>query len=83
MAYEYKMIQAAPHIIAQRKNIQTAAADYLQELVNEQARLGWEFFRIDDFLPKKRQDVFLAAKRQLRFIKLSPLDAKKMINGLA
>ena len=31
MQYEYKMIQAAPHIIAQRKNIQTAAADYLQE----------------------------------------------------
>lgn len=30
MLYEYKMIQAAPHIIAQRKNIQTAAADYLQ-----------------------------------------------------
>ncbi|WP_439239087.1 DUF4177 domain-containing protein [Lonepinella sp. BR2919] len=66
MKYEYKMIQAAPHIIAQKKNIQTAAADYLQELVNEQAELGWEFFRIDDFSTEEAQGCFSGGKNTSR-----------------
>ncbi|EIJ72133.1 hypothetical protein [Pasteurella bettyae] len=37
------------------KNIQTAVADYLQELVNEYAAQGWEFFRIDDFSTEKKR----------------------------
>lgn len=49
MQYEYKMVQVPPNITANRKNIQTAAADYLQGVVNEHAEQGWEFFRIDDF----------------------------------
>ena len=70
MAYEYKMIQAAPHIIAQRKNIQTAAADYLQELVNEQARLVWEFFRIDDFSTEEAAGCFSGGKTTTKIHKV-------------
>lgn len=62
MKYEYKMVQAAPHIIAQKKNIQTAAADYLQELVNQYASQGWEFFRVDEFSTEEAAGCFSGGK---------------------
>lgn len=70
MTYEYKMVQAAPHIIAQKKNIQTAAADYLQELVNEYAQQGWEFFRIDDFSTEEAQGCFSGGKTTTKIHKV-------------
>ncbi|HDR1420457.1 DUF4177 domain-containing protein [Pasteurella multocida subsp. multocida] len=63
MKYEYKMIQAAPHVIAQKKNTQTAAADYLQALVDEHAAQGWEFFRIDDFSTEEAAGCFSGGKQ--------------------
>lgn len=70
MTYEYKMVQAAPHIIAQKKNIQTAAADYLQELVNAYAQQGWEFFRIDDFSTEEAQGCFSGGKTTMKIHKV-------------
>ena len=55
MRYEYKMIQVPPHFVTQRKNIATAAAEYLQEVVNKYADEGWEFFRIDDFSTEEQK----------------------------
>ncbi|HHF5978600.1 TPA: DUF4177 domain-containing protein [Haemophilus influenzae] len=54
MAYTYKMVQVPPNIIANRKNITTAAADYLQDVVNEWAENGWEFWRIDNFSTEEK-----------------------------
>ncbi len=48
MAHQYKMIQVPPAIRIKAKDYQGGeAAAYLEEIVNEQARNGWEFFRVD------------------------------------
>ncbi|MCL6581863.1 MAG: DUF4177 domain-containing protein [Firmicutes bacterium] len=47
MAYEYKMVQVSPNVIASRRQTGTEAADYLQGIVNAHAAEGWEFQRID------------------------------------
>lgn len=70
MTYEYKMVQVPPNIIAKRKNIQTAAADYLQEVVNQYAQQGWEFFRIDDFSTEESAGCFSGGKSTMRFYKV-------------
>lgn len=42
------MVQIPPNIAVQRKAAQgTEAAAYLQDLVNQQAAQGWEFYRVD------------------------------------
>ncbi len=48
MSYQYKMLQVPPviQITAKEKKGREAAA-YMEEIVNEQAQAGWEFFRVD------------------------------------
>ncbi|QTM01914.1 DUF4177 domain-containing protein [Mannheimia sp. ZY171111] len=70
MKYEYKMVQVPPNIMAVRKNIQTAAADYLQGVVNEHASEGWEFFRIDDFNTEEKLGCLSGGKTQTYFYKV-------------
>lgn len=48
MGYEYRMIQLAPTIsVDARKEMGNEAAIYLESIVNEQAKQGWEFYRVD------------------------------------
>ncbi|MCT8824349.1 DUF4177 domain-containing protein [Glaesserella parasuis] len=70
MKYTYKMIQVPPNIIADRKNIQTAAADYLQEVVNTHAEEGWEFYRIDDFSTEEKAGCLSGGKLTIRLYKV-------------
>lgn len=48
MLYEYKMIQMPPTIAVQAKEARGhEAAFYLEQVVNDWAARGWEFFRVD------------------------------------
>jgi hypothetical protein len=48
MTYTYKMIQIPPEIRIQAKNVKgQEAAIYLETIVAEQAKQGWEFYRVD------------------------------------
>jgi hypothetical protein len=48
MAYRYKMIQIPPKIVIKPSEEQGGpAAAYLEKVVSEQARQGWEFYRVD------------------------------------
>jgi len=48
--YEYKMVQVPPNIsVGAKAHKGNEAAMYLQNVVNECASLGWEFYRIDSF----------------------------------
>lgn len=66
MAYKYKMVQVPPNIIADRRNIKTAAADYLEDLVNEYAEQGWEFYRIDKFSTEEKEGCMSGGKLTMR-----------------
>jgi hypothetical protein len=47
--YQYKMVQVPAKIQVRAKNHQgNEAAVYLEGIVNEHARDGWEFYRIDE-----------------------------------
>ncbi|OBY51127.1 DUF4177 domain-containing protein [Haemophilus parainfluenzae] len=70
MAYTYKMVQVPPNIIANRKNITTAAADYLQDVVNEWAEKGWEFWRMDDFSTEEKSGCLSGGKETMRIYKV-------------
>jgi hypothetical protein len=46
--YEYKMVQMAPNLKVQEgTSLRGQAASYLEDVVNEHAEDGWEFFRVD------------------------------------
>jgi len=46
--FEYKMVQIPPNISVEMKNHKgNEAAVYLEGVVNQYAREGWEFYRID------------------------------------
>ncbi|MFO5548663.1 DUF4177 domain-containing protein [Klebsiella pneumoniae] len=47
--YKYKMVQIPPNVIVNAKKVSkdSAAAVYLENVVNEMAEDGWEFQRID------------------------------------
>lgn len=47
MAYQYRMVQIPPNISVRDAERGQEAAQYLQSLVNEYAREGWEFYRVD------------------------------------
>lgn len=47
MAYQYNMIQLPPNISLRGAEQGNEAAQYLSSLANEQARQGWEFYRVD------------------------------------
>ncbi|MGR7921899.1 hypothetical protein ACU6RQ_12470 [Zobellella denitrificans] len=48
MVYEYKMVQVPPNISVEKKNHKgNEAAAYLQNIANDMAEQGWEFYRID------------------------------------
>ena len=48
MGYRYKMIQVPPTVaVKSRGERGSEAAAYLAKVVNEQAKLGWDFFRVD------------------------------------
>lgn len=47
--FEYRMIQVPPTITVKAKEFRgNEAAMYLQDLANQQAGEGWEFFRVDE-----------------------------------
>ena len=47
--YQYKMIQVPPNIEVQAKQHKgNEAAAYLENIVNSNARDGWEFYRVDE-----------------------------------
>ena len=49
MGYEYRMVQLAPTIsVAAGKEKGNEAAMYLQSIVSENAKQGWEFYRVDE-----------------------------------
>jgi predicted GNAT family acetyltransferase len=46
--FEYRMFQIPPNVTVKQKDAKgDEAALYLQRIVNEQARQGWEFVRVD------------------------------------
>lgn len=45
--YRYRMIQVPPTIPVSKSQQGTAAAEYMESVVNEQAAEGWEFYRVD------------------------------------
>lgn len=46
--YTYKMVQMAPSLVVQAGQQQgQEAANHLEELVNQWAAAGWEFYRVD------------------------------------
>ena len=48
VAYRYKMVGIAPGLLAETKDDPSdEAAKYLEDVVNEYARAGWEFHRVD------------------------------------
>ncbi|GGC63540.1 hypothetical protein GCM10011400_59220 [Paraburkholderia caffeinilytica] len=48
MAFEYRMVQVPPNIaVRAREHRGKEAAAYLGRGVNEYARHGWEFYRVD------------------------------------
>ena len=47
MPYQYKMSQIPPSISVRGQEQGTEAASYLESQANEQARQGWEFYRVD------------------------------------
>ncbi len=48
MVYQYKMIQIPPSVTVERAERGTEAASYLQRIANEQAKNGWDFYRVDE-----------------------------------
>lgn len=53
--FVYKMVPLAPVIVAKKKDMNEAAAKYLQDKVNQQAAEGWEFVRVDSFTAEEAQ----------------------------
>ena len=49
MGYQYSMVQIPQNIVVKQKGVSVneAAGVYLENLVNETAGEGWEFYRID------------------------------------
>jgi hypothetical protein len=47
MSYVYKMIQVPRTISSSQRDSNQAAANYVQEVVDQMVRDGWEFYRID------------------------------------
>ena len=48
MRYHYKMVQVPPTISVRSKDYKGGeAAGYLEEIVSQWAKSGWEFYRID------------------------------------
>ena len=46
--YEYQMIQVPPNISVESKSERgNEAAAYLQQIANQHASQGWEFYRVD------------------------------------
>ena len=45
--YVYKMVQVPPSIVVTGKQTGREASDYLEGLVNQWAKDGWEFYRVD------------------------------------
>ena len=48
MPYQYNMIQIPPNISVRGGGRGQEAAQYLENVVNEQAVEGWEFYRVDN-----------------------------------
>ncbi len=48
MAYQYKMVQIPPEINVRQKEVKgQEAAIYLESVVSDYAKQGWEFQRVD------------------------------------
>ncbi|MGH8383846.1 DUF4177 domain-containing protein [Pseudomonas sp.] len=46
--FEYKMVQVPPNVEVQAKQHKgNEAAAYLETVVNQYAKQGWEFYRVD------------------------------------
>ncbi|MEO8609579.1 MAG: DUF4177 domain-containing protein [Chloroflexota bacterium] len=54
--YRYKMVSIAPNLVAGLKEEPSvAAAKYLENAVNQYAKEGWEFHRVDHLQVSKKQ----------------------------
>ena len=60
MPYQYRMVQVPPNVSVQGVEQGQEAAQYLQNLVNEQTRQGWEFYRVDQIGVENRPGCLLA-----------------------
>jgi hypothetical protein len=48
MAYTYKMVQVPPDVVVEAKSAQASpAAGYLEDVVNQWAQQGWEFYSVE------------------------------------
>ena len=48
MSYRYKMVQVPPTISVKSKEYRgSEAAAYMQDIVTQMSREGWEFYRVD------------------------------------
>ena len=56
--YEYRMVQIPPTIVVEQAK-GNEAASYLESTVNQHARHGWEFHRIDGFSVHQNPGCFL------------------------
>lgn len=45
--YEYRMVQVPPTLVVSGKQTGQEAAEYLQNIVNQHAAQGWEYYRVD------------------------------------
>ncbi len=68
MSFVYKMIQLPPNIIVGQKQTGSEAAVYLEGVVNQHARDGWEFFRIDSFGVHTQPGCFSRARFQSYYV---------------
>jgi hypothetical protein len=59
--YVYRMIQIPPNIVVEQGSATgSEAASYLERVVNEQARKGWEFVRVDTIGVQTRPGCLMA-----------------------
>lgn len=58
-SYQYKMVQIPCSIVVKAGTEKgQEAAFYLQDLVNQMAADGWEFYRVDEIGESRDQDVW-------------------------
>lgn len=84
--YTYKMVQLAPHLVVSGKSVKNgnnAAADYLQNTVNQHAENGWEFQRIDSFVTEVKHGFFARLfGKQNESLKYYVATFRKQINNV-
>ena len=60
MPYQYKMVQIPANISVSGVERGREAAQYLENVVNQEARQGWEFYRVDEIGVEVRPGCLMA-----------------------